>query len=73
LSYFKALNTQWHYLSFFVPLSVASSHGKANMMCFNYMEDHGAFIRNAEGKQPAQQHKKSLSISFDRLFYYIRD
>jgi hypothetical protein len=28
----------------------ASSHGKANMMCFNYMEDHGAFSRNAEGK-----------------------
>ncbi len=28
----------------------ASSHGKANMMCFNYMEDHGAFTRNAEGK-----------------------
>ena len=28
----------------------ASSHGKANMMCFNYMEDHGSFTRNAEGK-----------------------
>ena len=28
----------------------ASSHGKANMMCYNYMEDHGAFTRNAEGK-----------------------
>ena len=28
----------------------ASSHGKANMMYFNYMEDHGAFTRNAEGK-----------------------
>ena len=28
----------------------ASSHGKANMMCFNYMEDHGAFTRNADGK-----------------------
>jgi hypothetical protein len=28
----------------------ASSHGKANMMCFNYMEDHGAFSRNADGK-----------------------
>ncbi len=28
----------------------ASSHGKANMMCFNYMEDNGAFSRNAEGK-----------------------
>ena len=28
----------------------ASSHGKANMMCYNYMEEHGAFTRNEEGK-----------------------
>lgn len=28
----------------------ASSHGKANMMCYNYLEEHGAFSRNAEGK-----------------------
>ena len=28
----------------------ASSHGKANMMCYNYMEEHGAFSRNEEGK-----------------------
>ena len=28
----------------------ASSHGKANMMCFNYMEENGAFSRNADGK-----------------------
>ncbi len=28
----------------------ASSHGKANMMCYNYMEENGAFYRNAEGK-----------------------
>ena len=28
----------------------ASSHGKANMMCYNYMEQNGAFTRNAEGK-----------------------
>ena len=28
----------------------ASSHGKANMMCYNYMEEHGAFSRDAEGK-----------------------
>ena len=33
-----------------VSFGSASSHGKANMMCFNYMEDHGAFTRNAEGK-----------------------
>ena len=28
----------------------ASSHGKANMMCYNYMEEHGAFSRNEAGK-----------------------
>ena len=28
----------------------ASSHGKANMMCYNYMEEHGAFNRNEAGK-----------------------
>ena len=28
----------------------ASSHGKANMMCYNYMEENGAFYRNGEGK-----------------------
>ena len=27
----------------------ASSHGKANMMCFNFMQDNGAFSRNADG------------------------
>jgi hypothetical protein len=33
-----------------VRFGFASSHGKANMMCYNYMEEHGAFTRNAEGK-----------------------
>ena len=33
-----------------VRFGFASSHGKANMMCYNYMEDNGAFTRNAEGK-----------------------
>ncbi len=28
----------------------ASSHGKANMMCYNYMEQNGAFTRNEDGK-----------------------
>lgn len=32
-----------------VRFGAASSHGKANMMCFNYMEKAGAFSRNAEG------------------------
>ena len=33
-----------------VRFGFASSHGKANMMCYNFMEDHGAITRNAEGK-----------------------
>ena len=40
----------------------ASSHGKANMMCFNYMEDHGAFTRNAEGKYVIDFEKASAAI-----------
>ena len=28
----------------------ASAHGKANMMCYNWMVEHGALTRNAEGK-----------------------
>lgn len=32
-----------------VRFGAASSHGKANMMCFNFMEQEGAFSRNAEG------------------------
>ena len=33
-----------------VRFGFASSHGKANMMCYNFMEDNGAFTRNADGK-----------------------
>ena len=40
----------------------ASSHGKANMMCFNFMEDHGAFTRNAEGKYVIDFEKASATI-----------
>ncbi len=32
-----------------VRFGAASSHGKANMMCFNYMEQNGAFSRNEAG------------------------
>ena len=32
-----------------VRFGFASSHGKANMMCFNYMVENGAFSRNEEG------------------------
>lgn len=33
-----------------VRFGAASAHGKANMMCFNYFEDQGAFKRNQDGK-----------------------
>jgi len=33
-----------------VRFGAASSHGKANMMCFNYFEKEGAFIRNEAGQ-----------------------
>lgn len=33
-----------------VRFGAASSHGKANMMCFNYMEKAGAFSRDAKGQ-----------------------
>lgn len=32
-----------------VRFGAASSHGKANMMCYNYMEKEGAFTRNENG------------------------
>lgn len=33
-----------------VRFGAASSHGKANMMCFNYMEKAGAFSRDSKGQ-----------------------
>ena len=33
-----------------VRFGAASSHGKANMMCYNYMKEQGAFSRNKEGQ-----------------------
>lgn len=32
-----------------VRFGFASSHGKANMMCYNYLQNNGAFTRNEEG------------------------
>jgi hypothetical protein len=45
-----------------VRFGFASSHGKANMMCYNYMEDHGAFTRNAEGKWVIDFEKASEAV-----------
>ena len=33
-----------------VRFGTASSHGKANMMCYNFMKEHGAFVRNKDGQ-----------------------
>lgn len=33
-----------------VRFGYASSHGKANMMCYNFMKEHGAFSRNKDGQ-----------------------
>lgn len=45
-----------HYTTFMAGLirsvrfGAADAHGKANMMCFNYFEELGAFTKNADGK-----------------------
>ena len=46
-----------------VRFGFASSHGKANMMCYNYMEDHGAFTRNAEGKWVIDFEKATAAVN----------
>lgn len=33
-----------------VRFGATEAHGIANMMCFNYMQEHGAFIKDKEGK-----------------------
>ena len=45
-----------------VRFGFASSHGKANMMCYNYMEDHGAFARNEEGKWVIDFEKAAAAV-----------
>lgn len=46
-----------------VRFGAASSHGKANMMCFNYMEEQGAFTRDAEGIYTIDFKKAEKAIS----------
>ena len=45
-----------------VRFGFASSHGKANMMCYNYMEEHGAFRRNEEGRYVMNFEKAEAAI-----------
>lgn len=46
-----------------VRFGAASSHGKANMMCYNYMEKEGAFTRNADGKYHIDFDKAKAAIN----------
>jgi hypothetical protein len=46
-----------------VRFGAASSHGKANMMCFNFMEDHEAFTRNADGTYHVDYEKAKTAIN----------
>ena len=46
-----------------VRFGAASSHGKANMMCFNFMEQQGAFSRNAEGLYQIDFEKSKAAVN----------
>jgi len=46
-----------------VRFGAASSHGKANMMCFNFMEDQQAFTRNQDGTYHVNFEKSKTAIN----------
>ena len=46
-----------------VRFGAASSHGKANMMCFNFMEQQGAFSRNTEGLYQIDFEKSKAAVN----------
>ena len=46
-----------------VRFGAADSHGKANMMCFNYFEDAGAFSRNADGTYKVDMEKTKKAMN----------
>jgi hypothetical protein len=46
-----------------VRFGAADSHGKANMMCFNYFEDAGAFSRNADGTYKVDMAKTKKAMN----------
>lgn len=46
-----------------VRFGAASSHGKANMMCYNYMEKEGAFTRNENGQYHIDYDKAKEAIN----------
>ncbi|MCQ2280347.1 MAG: Zn-dependent hydrolase, partial [Bacteroidales bacterium] len=47
-----------------VRFGAASSHGKANMMCFNTLKQHGAFTRDAKGIYTINYEQARLAINF---------
>ena len=46
-----------------VRFGAASSHGKANMMCFNFMEDKEVFTRNPDGSYHVDFEKAKTAIN----------
>ena len=46
-----------------VRFGATEAHGVANMMCFNYLQDNGAFARNAEGKYVVNVEKMREAIN----------
>jgi hypothetical protein len=46
-----------------VRFGAADAHGKSNMMCFNYFDDHGAFKRNADGTYHVDIKKMKLAVN----------
>lgn len=45
-----------------VRFGATEAHGIANMMCFNYMQDKGAFTRNKEGKYVVDSRKMRAAL-----------
>ena len=45
-----------------VRFGATEAHGIANMMCFNYLQDHGAFSRNKEGKYVVNVEKMEAAM-----------
>ncbi len=46
-----------------VRFGASSSHGKANMMCYNFMEKEGAFVRNQDGTYHIDYTKAKAAIN----------
>lgn len=46
-----------------VRFGAAEAHGKANMMCFNYFEDNGAFAMNPDGTYRVNVEKTRIAMN----------